>query len=142
MRDHHNTCRMLALASIGLLLAGCGGSSSDISTDGEQYSLKTTSITTQAMPEEAKRPLGQTVQLEGCVVDTLWLGAAGVAINVRSADGRAVGSAYTDTRGVFTLKVPARSALVVSMDWAGPPALTLQTGTEPLSLGACLPSAS
>ena len=131
--------RLLALAAAGLLLTGCGGGSSDSANDGEVFGLTTTSVTTRAVPVEEPKRL-ESVQLEGCVVDRQWLSAAGVAVHVVLADGRAVGTAYTNARGVFALKVPARSAVVVSTDWAAPGALMLNTGSQAMSVAACLPA--
>ena len=137
-----HTTQLLALAVTGLLLAGCGGGSDsaiDAANDGEVFGLTSTSITARALPaEEQKQPA--SVQLEGCVVDSQWLSAAGVPVYVALADSRAVGTAYTDARGVFVLKVPARSAVVVSTDWAAPGALMLNTGSQAMSVAACLPS--
>lgn len=132
--------QMLTLAAASLTLAACGGGSTDSANDGEVFGLTSTSVTTRALPAEAKKELPDTVQLEGCVVDDQWLSAPGVAVHARSSDGRAVGSSFTDARGVFVLKVPARAAIVVATDWAGPGALMLNTGSQSLSVAACLPS--
>jgi len=132
---------MITLAGLGLLLAACGGGgNSGISAnDGEVFGLTSTSITTRALPAEEPKRL-ESVQLEGCVVDSQWLSAAGVAVHVVLADGRAVGTAYTNAQGVFALKVPARSALVLSTDWAAPGAMMLNTGSQAMSASACLPA--
>jgi hypothetical protein len=140
MFKRHITAQMLTLVGLSLLLAACGGGSTDSANDGDVYGLKTTSVTTGALPQEEKPPQPQSVQLEGCVVDNQWLSAAGAAVHVRSADGRTLGSVYTDARGVFVVKVPARSAIVVATDWAGPGALALRTGNQPLTVAGCLPS--
>jgi hypothetical protein len=79
-----------------------------------------------------------TVRLEGCVVSSDWTGMADTAVHARTADGRAVGTAFSDTRGVFVLTVPARSAIVLDTAVAGPGGLTLTTGTRALSVAGCL----
>lgn len=128
---------MTTLAGLSLLLAACGGGSGNSANDGEVFRLTSTSITTRDVPAEEPKRL-ESVQLEGCVVDRQWLSAAGVAVHVVLADGRAVGTAYTNAQGVFALKVPARSAVVVSTDWAAPGALMLNTGGQAMSVAACL----
>ncbi len=130
----------LTLTALALLLSACGGGSSlDSANDDEVFGLRSTSVATRALPVEAE-PQARTVQLEGCVVDGQWLSAPGVAVHVRTADGRTVGTAFTDARGVFALAVPARSALLVATDWAGPGALILNTGNGAVSVAACLPT--
>lgn len=139
MFKHQLALQWLALAGLSLLLTACGGGN-EFANDGDLYGLKSTSMKTQELPQAEKPKPPQTVQLEGCVVDDLWLSAPGIAVHVRTEDGRAVGSAITDTRGVFVVKVPARAAIVVATDWAGPAALALQTGSQSFSVAACLPS--
>jgi hypothetical protein len=136
------TLRCLTLAAASLNLVACGGGSGDSANDGEVFGLTSTSVTTRALSPAQKQGLPEAVQLEGCVVDSQWLSAAGVAVHVALADGRAVGTAFTDARGVFALKVPARSALVVSTDWAAPAALMLNSGSQAMSVAACLPAAT
>lgn len=107
----------------GLLVLGCGGAGTD----------------DPAVPRvQAESAATSSVRLEGCVVDTQWLGAAGVAVHARMADGRAVGSAHTDSRGVFVLSVPARSAVVVQMVDDAQGGLAVDTGSGPLSVAGCL----
>jgi hypothetical protein len=117
---------ILALAMLSsLLLAGCGGggSSNDVA---EQP---------QASPQSAAPA---SVQLEGCVVNSEWMGAPGRAVHVRTADGRIVGTAFTNLRGVFVVTVPARKAVVLTTVTAGPGEISLDTGSGSFSLGACL----
>jgi hypothetical protein len=109
-----------------LLFTGCGGGGTE---DGE------VTLRALAVPQEAKPA---SVQLEGCVVDAQWMGAAGTAVHVRTAQGQAVGTAFSNARGVFALQVPARAALVVDTSLAGTGGLTLNTGSSALSVAACL----
>jgi hypothetical protein len=129
---------LAALTGALVLLAGCGGGM-DSASDNDTFSLSSTSVTTLALPaSETAAP--KTVPLEGCVVDSHWQSVPGAAVHARTADGRAVGTAFTDAHGVFVLAVPARSALELSTDWGGPMALALNTGSQGVSVAACLPS--
>jgi len=106
-----------------LLVAGCGGASTEVAE-------------TAPVAQSAATPAA--VRLEGCVVDAAWSGAAGAAVHVRTAAGRAVGTVFTDERGVFAVNVPARTAILVDTVADGAGGLELQTGAGPLTLGACL----
>jgi hypothetical protein len=115
---------MVALSTLSsLLVAGCGGAGTDDA----------------AVPAaRAEAAATASVRLEGCVVDAQWLGAAGVAVHARMADGRAVGSAHTDSRGVFVLSVPARAAIVVGMIDDAQGGLAVNTGSGSFSAASCL----
>ena len=119
----------LAAVLSGLCLAGCGGDDKDRTTAAASVVDAATSAATTA---------ATSVRLEGCVVDALWLGAPGVTVHARGADGRAIGAAFTDSRGVFQIMVPARSRIVVDTAMAGPGGLELDTGSTPLTVAGCL----
>lgn len=105
-----------------LLLAGCNG--------GDDGVLQVAA---------AAQPMAKaSVQLEGCVVGTDWLGAADTAVHVRTADGRTVGTTFTNSRRVFVVTVPARSSIVVDTAVAGPGGLALDTGSSALTVASCL----
>ena len=123
----------LAAALSGLCLAGCGGDDKDRATAAASVVDAATSAATTAATTAAT-----SVRLEGCVVDALWLGAPGVTVHARGADGRAIGAAFTDSRGVFQIMVPARSRIVVDTAMAGPGGLELDTGSTPLTVAGCL----
>lgn len=72
------------------------------------------------------------------MVDSHDVGAPGNAVHVRTAAGRTVGTAFTNSAGVCVVTVPARSANVVDTTEAGPGGLALNTGSGPLSVTACL----
>jgi hypothetical protein len=119
-------CIVALSALSSVMLAGCGGGSSS-------------GIDALAAPvAQPQAAVAASVRLEGCVVDAQWMGAAGVAVHVRTADGRAVGTAYTNTRGVFALSVPARSGIVVDTAVDAQGGLALQTGSAALSVAGCL----
>jgi hypothetical protein len=126
--DHamsNNLLIILAPAILwSLLAAGCGGGGSDDVAEQPQASPR--------VPAQA------SVQLEGCVVNSEWMGASDTAVHVRTADGRALDTVLTNGRGEFIMTVPARTAIVLTTIVAGPGDLALDTGSESRSLGACL----
>ena len=111
----------LVLASA--LLAGCGGGG----VDGAE--------TPQASSQTAA---AATVQIEGCVVDSQWMGVAASAVHVRASDGRLLGTAFTNRQGVFVVTVPVRIGIVLDTADSGPGEIALNTGSASLSVGACL----
>ena len=106
-----------------LLMAACGGANTETMT------------VAAATPKAA---VATSVQLEGCVVDAQWMGAAGVAVHARTSDGRAVGTAFTNPRGVFVMTVPARSGIVVDITSDAQGGLALNTGSVAVSVASCL----
>lgn len=113
-----------AIALSALWLAGCGGAGQDLA---------------EAPPAVVQA--AASVPLEGCVVDALWLSAPGVAVHARASDGRAIGTTFTDSRGVFRMNVPARSSVVVDTAVSGEGGLVLDTGSAPLTVAGCLSTA-
>lgn len=114
--------RLAPWALSSLLAAGCGGGG-------------------DAAPQaSASRETAATasVQLEGCVVTSQWMGEPDRAVHARTADGRIVGTAFTNRQGVFVITVPARSDVLLDTTFAGPGEISLKTGSGPVSLGACL----
>ncbi|MBI3368487.1 MAG: hypothetical protein HY021_08610 [Burkholderiales bacterium] len=109
-----------------LLLVGCGGGSSSDNVPAKQAQTSSPSVTLA------------TVRLEGCVVNSQWMGAPDIAVHLRTADGRVVGTAFTNRKGVFVVTVPAQSSIVLDTAASGPGELALFTGNQSLSVGACL----
>jgi len=117
---------MLVLAMLSsLLMTACGGGGNDAA---ERPQASTTSAA----------PLAVNVQLEGCVVNSEWMGARDTAVHVRTVDGRMVGTAFTNRQGVFVATVPARSTIVLDTAADGPGEIVLNTGSGSLSVAACL----
>lgn len=117
-----NPFLLATVAVSNLMLVGCGGSEIN------------------DLPSEAKsarQPAAATVLLEGCVVDSTWMGAANAAVHVRTEDGRPLGTALTNERGVFVLAVPANSNVVMDTEWGATGGLALRTGSGSLSLPGC-----
>ena len=114
----------LVLASA--LLAGCGGGG----VDGAE--------TPQASSQTAAAAAAATVQIEGCVVDSQWMGVAASAVHVRASDGRLLGTAFTNRQGVFVVTVPVQIGIVLDTADSGPGEIALNTGSASLSVGACL----
>ena len=108
-----------------LLVAGCGGSDPvGIEAAQHRQAAHTTTAPT-------------SVQLEGVVVDSTWMGVADMAVHVHSTDGRLVGTAFSNARGVFVASVPAGSAIVLSTD-AGSCFVAPATDSSLVALGTCL----
>jgi hypothetical protein len=115
---------------VSLWLTGCGGG---VSNDAVEPAL---ALATAGVPSQALAV--KTVPLEGCVFNAQWGGAPGVAVHARTADGRTVGTAFTNARGVYVMSVPARSAVVLDTAMTGPGELSINTGSSPISVAACL----
>lgn len=111
-----------------LLIAGCGGGGNDAPDQA------------QASPMQAP-PAALGVRLEGCVVTAERMASPDTPVQVRSADGRMIGTAFTDRRGVFVMTVPPRSAIVMATATDGSDGFALNTGNGSLSVAACLRSA-
>lgn len=107
----------------GLLMAACGGGGSD----GAELA--------QAAPPSA---MAASVQVEGCVLSSDWGGAKGAAVHVRAADGRTLGTVFTNAKGVFVATVPARTDIVLTTMVGGPGDIAFKTGSTSLSVGGCL----
>jgi hypothetical protein len=118
-----NPFLLATLAVSNLMLVGCGG--------GEINDLP-------SVAQSARQTAAATVLLEGCVVDSQWMGAARAAVHVRTEEGRPLGTALTNERGVFVLAVPANSNVVMDTEWAATGGLSLRTGSGSLSVAACL----
>jgi hypothetical protein len=118
-----NPFLLATLAVSNLMLVGCGG--------GEINDLPN-------LAQSARLPAAASVLLEGCVVDSQWTGAASAAVHVRTEDGRPLGTALTNERGVFVLAVPANSNVVMDTEWGGTGGLALRTGSGSLSVAGCL----
>ncbi len=117
---------------VSLWLVGCGGSGSNDATEATVSAMGT------SQSQALKATAATTVQLEGCVFNAQWGGAPGVAVHARTADGRTVGTAFTNARGVYVMRVPAQSAMVLDTAITGPGELSINTGTSPISVAACL----
>lgn len=84
------------------------------------------------------RPVPASVPLEGCVIDARGRPAAR-AVRVRNTEGGGVvGTTVSDSDGVFRLAVPSQSVLRVELLSSSNDGLSVMTGAEPVSLGACL----
>ena len=68
MYQRQTTLHVLSLAGLSLLLAGCGGGSTDSANDGELFGLSSTPVTTRVVLQVEEQQQPQRVRLEGCVV--------------------------------------------------------------------------
>ena len=125
-RSRQTPVLALAAISASLFVAGCGGGN-----DAAAQPLALPIQNTQA---------ALSVQLEGCVVTADSMAARDTPVQVRTADGRMVGTAFTDDRGVFVVTVPARSGIVLATAMGGSGEFALNTGNGSLSVAACLQS--
>ena len=110
----------------GMVLAACGGSE------------PVAAIQSTASGRTAAVPSARTVQLEGCVVDQHYLPHTGTPVRALSADGRLIGDATSDRRGVYQLRVPAMQTVSVAVAQPDGDALVVPVGSTDLSVGACL----
>ena len=123
-----------ALAALGMagFVAACGGGADDnVGTIANATALATTRVVATA-----------DVQLEGCVLDNHGAPAAAAAVHARAVDGRLLSTAYSNAEGVYVIRVPAHSPMVLntSVDAAGE--LALNTGGIAFSVGACMRTSS
>lgn len=119
-----------------LLMAGCGGAGGDDPAAQPQSSPQASlQSSPQSSPQQATPA---SVRVEGCVVNSQWKGAPNLAVQARTEDGRVLGTTFTNQRGVFTMTVPAQSAIVLDTALSGPGQLALTTGSHSFSVGACL----
>lgn len=131
---HTRRLSMCSVAWAGLLLAACGGQDDATTATANGAAAKAENTATAAS--------AANVRLEGCVVDALWLSAPGVAVHVRTAEGRTVGAAFTNARGVFEISVPAHAALVVDTGTGMQDHMPLMTGSGPVTVAGCLMTGS
>jgi hypothetical protein len=110
----------------GAVLAACGGGG------------PAATMEPKAVQGAATVPSTYTVLLEGCVVDQHFLPRTGTAVRALSADGRLVGDATSDQRGVYRLRVPARQTVSVAVAQPNGDALVVPIGSTDVSVGACL----
>lgn len=108
------------------VLAACGGGDS------------IADIQSTASTHAAAVPSTRTVQLEGCVVDQHYLPRTGTVVRALSADGRLIGDATSDRRGVYLLRVPAQQTVSVAVAQPNGDALVVPIGSTDVSVGACL----
>jgi hypothetical protein len=77
------------------------------------------------------------VTLKGCVVDQHWIPTTDATVHAFSADGRIVGTAFSDRLGAFMLKVPARSVIKLAVAAPGGDVRKVHSGVVALDVG-CL----
>jgi hypothetical protein len=56
------------------------------------------------------------IALEGCVLDRHYITTTGTPVRALAADGRLLGNAWSDGQGRFTLRLPARSEVMLQID--------------------------
>jgi hypothetical protein len=113
-------------ACCAAVLAACGGGD-----PADQIELA-------AFEHTASVPSIGTVQLEGCVVDAYLSPRMGTTVRGLSAEGRLIGDATSDPRGVFVLRVPGRQTVSVAVAQPNGDALVVWMGSTDVSVGACL----
>ena len=110
----------------GTVLAACGGG------DSLGDAQPTTSARAAVVPSK------HTVHVEGCVIDQYYLPRTGTPVRALSADGRLIGDATSDSRGVYLLRVPAQQTVSVAVAQPNGDAMVVPIGSTDVSVGACL----
>lgn len=123
----------LGVATAAMLGAWCGAALAACGGGGPAATMEPS-----AMQRAAAEPPTRTVQLEGCVVDQHGLPHTGTEVRALSADGRLVGDATSDRRGVYRLRVPAQQTVSVAVAQPNGDALVVPIGTTDVSVSACL----
>lgn len=120
----------LAALAAAAVLAACGGGDAD----------GTAFAAVLPAPGSAEHTPSH-VPVEGCVAGAHG-GAPALAVHATGDDGRLLASTISDAEGVFHLQVPARRVVRFAAAAPGADALTVLTGTSPLTMGGCLRAAA
>jgi hypothetical protein len=97
---------VLQAAGLALALAACGG--------GGDLAAPHAAPTAAAAP--APIVPAATVQIEGCVVDDWFLPRGQTPVRALGADGRLLGNAQSNERGIFRLNLPTGQSVSLAID--------------------------
>jgi hypothetical protein len=117
----------LAIA-LGFALAACGG--------GGEGPTETASDSSVNAAHDATKALAVTV--EGCVLDRYYIPTTGTPVRALSTDGRLLGSAVSDGQGRFTLRLPARSEVMLQIDRPHGESMPMRVDAKPSKWETCL----
>jgi hypothetical protein len=127
----HTTVRLhrgSLIIALGIAVAACGGGGDD----GAGASAFSPAIADQHATERL------SVMVEGCVLDGFYIPTTGTPVRALSADGRLPGSALSGGHGRFTLRLPARSEVMLQIDRPQGESLPMRVGATPSKWGTCL----
>lgn len=79
-----------------------------------------------------------SVMVEGCVLDRHYIPTTGTPVRALAADGRLLGNAQSDGQGRFTLRLPARSEVLLQVDRPQGESLLMRVEAASSSSGTCL----
>ena len=118
--------------TLGVGLTGCGGGSDDLT------GVQTAAQTSSDRKTTTLADRGDSVSVQGCVVDRHYIPITGVPVRVLSAQGRLLGNAQSDGQGHFTLRLPTATDVLLQVDRPQGESLTLRVGTTPQRWDTCL----
>lgn len=131
--------RGLSAIALGIAAAACGGGGGD---EGPAVAAAGSSV--QAVPAASvvaathKAAASVSVMVEGCVLDRHYIPTTGTPVRALAADGRLLGNAQSDGQGRFTLRLPARSEVLLQVDRPQGESLAMRVEAASSNSGTCL----
>lgn len=131
--------RGLSAIALGIAAAACGGGGGE---EGPAVAAAGSSV--QAVPAASvvaathKAVAPVSVMVEGCVLDRHYIPTTGTPVRALAADGRLLGNAQSDGQGRFTLRLPARSEVLLQVDRPQGESLALRVEAASANSGTCL----
>jgi len=129
--------RGLSAIALGIAATACGGG-------GDEGAVAAADTSVQAVPAAAGVPAAQkaaaplSVMVGGCVLDRHYLPTTGTPVRALAADGRLLGNAQSDGQGRFTLRLPARTEVLLQVDRPQGETLALRVEAASSNSGTCL----
>ncbi len=130
--------RGLSTIALGIAAAACGGGG------GEEGPAAAAGSSVQAVPAASvvaathKAAAPVSVMVEGCVLDRHYIPTTGTPVRALAADGRLLGNAQSDGQGRFTLRLPARTEVLLQIDRPQGETLALRVEAAASKSGNCL----
>ncbi len=136
------SCGLSAIA-LGVAAAACGGGGDEgaavAAADSSVQAVPAASVgpaARKASAQNAAAPI--SVMVEGCVLDRHYLPTTGTPVRALAADGRLLGNAQSDGQGRFTLRLPARTEVLLQVDRPQGETLALRVEAASSNSGTCL----
>ncbi|MBL8344860.1 MAG: hypothetical protein JNN03_05420 [Rubrivivax sp.] len=134
--------RGLSAIALGIAAAACGGGGGE---EGRAVAAADSSLQgVQAVPAASvvaathKVAAPMSVMVEGCVLDRHYIPTTGTPVRALAADGRLLGSAQSDGQGRFTLRLPARTEVLLQVDRPQGESLAMRVEAASSYSGTCL----